>query len=101
YNGIGTYYNVLGIGSCGESDSDDEMVVAVNQPQMENGANPNQNPECDEHVEIEGEQGKKVTARIVDTCPGCDRQNLDMSPKVFQAVCGSLSKGNCKIKWNF
>lgn len=37
YHGIGTYYEVPGIGSCGESDTDDEFVVAVNRPQMKNG----------------------------------------------------------------
>lgn len=36
YHGIGTYYDA-GPGSCGQLDTDDEMVVAVNKPQMHNG----------------------------------------------------------------
>lgn len=36
--GTGTYYNVsAGYNSCGSLRSDDELVVAVNRPQMENG----------------------------------------------------------------
>lgn len=34
--GIGTYYDV-GPGSCGKTDTDDELVVAVNKAQMHNG----------------------------------------------------------------
>ncbi|KAI8086756.1 uncharacterized protein BX664DRAFT_366151 [Halteromyces radiatus] len=101
FKGIGTYYEVPGVGSCGKEDNDDELVVAVNQPQMKNGANPNQNPECEKKVIITGEQGKSTTARIVDTCPTCPRGNLDMSPKVFKTICGNLEKGKCKIKWRF
>lgn len=37
YTGEGTYYEVPGTGSCGQSDTDDESVVAVNQLQMNNG----------------------------------------------------------------
>ncbi|CAO3589785.1 unnamed protein product [Absidia cylindrospora] len=101
FRGVGTYYEVPGVGSCGKPDTDDEMVVAVNASQMKNGSNPNKNPECEKYVVIEGDQGKTVTARIVDTCPTCPPGGLDMSPKVFKAVCGGLSKGKCKIKWHF
>lgn len=37
YTGEGTYYEVPGTGSCGQSDTDDESVVAVNRSQMNNG----------------------------------------------------------------
>jgi hypothetical protein len=36
FSGVGTFYQV-GSGSCGESDADSEMVVAMNKAQMENG----------------------------------------------------------------
>lgn len=36
--GKGTYYDVAaGVGSCGELSSNDDMVVAVNHAQMNNG----------------------------------------------------------------
>lgn len=56
-------------------------------------------------------------ADIVDTCPGCNDGCLDMSTSckyinlyidiiliyhvVFEAVCGGLELGICKIKWAF
>lgn len=36
FSGSGTFYKV-GSGSCGEYDTDSELVVAVNKAQMENG----------------------------------------------------------------
>ncbi|KAI8366087.1 RlpA-like double-psi beta-barrel-protein domain-containing protein-containing protein, partial [Radiomyces spectabilis] len=99
FSGFGTYYGV-GFGSCGKKDTDDEMIVAVNQPQMHNGANPNTNPRCGKQVFIRGIHGS-ATARVEDTCPTCPSGNLDMSPTVFQKVCGDLDIGRCSIKWKF
>lgn len=85
--GTGTYYDVsAGTGSCGQLNSDDDMVVAVSHTQMKNGANPNKNPLCNKKVTIIGKTGKSVTARIVDTCPGCNSGCLDMS-----SACKNLS----------
>ncbi|KAG2222386.1 hypothetical protein INT45_006908 [Circinella minor] len=72
-SGIGTYYDT-GPGSCGQTDSNDELVVAINKPQMHNGANPNNNPHCNKYVYIAGSSGESK-ARIVDTCPGCPEGN--------------------------
>lgn len=87
FSGSGTYYEV-GSGSCGERDTDSDLVVAVNKAQMDNGnvecvpkqlaclthanpgSNPNVNPKCDKMVSITGDNGS-VTARVVDTCPAC------------------------------
>ncbi|KAI8061299.1 hypothetical protein BDF21DRAFT_321932, partial [Thamnidium elegans] len=99
FSGSGTFYEV-GSGSCGESDSDSDLVVAVNFDQMKNGANPNNNPTCQKTVFITGDMGS-TSARVVDTCPSCPKGALDMSPKVFELVCGSLAVGVCTINWNF
>ncbi|KAI9469967.1 MAG: hypothetical protein EXX96DRAFT_588221 [Benjaminiella poitrasii] len=99
FTGRGTFYEV-GIGSCGEQDTDDDLVVAVNKKQMANGANPNNNPQCDKMVSITGHKGSTL-AKIVDTCPSCSFGALDMSPKVFKKVCGSLNEGVCRIEWKF
>ncbi|KAI9277619.1 hypothetical protein BY458DRAFT_504612 [Sporodiniella umbellata] len=79
FKGKGTYYDV-GAGSCGKTDYDSEMVVAINKEQMDNGANPNSNPKCHQKVKIVGNLKHEVVARVVDTCPGCDSGSLDMSP---------------------
>ncbi|CEG83976.1 hypothetical protein RMATCC62417_17836 [Rhizopus microsporus] len=97
--GLSTYYEV-GSGSCGEYDNDSELVVALNRDQMANGPNPNTNPNCDHMVFISGDSGS-TTARIVDTCPSCPSGTLDMSPSVYERVCGSLASGVCTIRWNF
>ncbi|EPB87208.1 hypothetical protein HMPREF1544_06033 [Mucor circinelloides 1006PhL] len=99
FSGSGTYYQV-GSGSCGEHDTDSELVVAVNKAQMENGSNPNNNPKCDKMVSITGDQGT-VAARVVDTCPACANGALDMSPTTFKRVCGDLAEGVCNISWQF
>lgn len=69
YSGLGTFYEP-GSGSCGEYNVDKDLVVAVNKAQMQNGANPNNNPHCGNMVSIEGTVGKTL-ARIEDTCPSC------------------------------
>ncbi|KAL9559845.1 hypothetical protein MBANPS3_000225 [Mucor bainieri] len=99
FSGSGTYYEV-GSGSCGEHDTDSELVVAVNKAQMDNGSNPNNNPKCDKMVSITGDSGT-VTARVVDTCPACANGALDMSPTTFKRVCGDLAEGVCNISWKF
>ncbi|KAI7862547.1 hypothetical protein BDF14DRAFT_1854430 [Spinellus fusiger] len=85
FNGPGTYYTV-GPGSCGETNSDTEMVVAMNTIQMDNGPNPNSNPHCQKMVSIKGDEGV-VKARIIDTCPGCKPLGLDMSPACKMVYC--------------
>ncbi|CAO3594462.1 unnamed protein product [Absidia cylindrospora] len=64
-SGRGTFYNP-NLGSCGKTNSDSEMVVALNAPDMANGANSNNNPKCGEKIEIHYES-KSVVATIVDT----------------------------------
>ncbi|KAI9364087.1 hypothetical protein BD770DRAFT_406889 [Pilaira anomala] len=101
FSGSGTFYDVeVGSGSCGDYDSSADLVVAVNKAQMANGPNPNNNPTCQKTVYITGNMGS-TSARVVDTCPSCAKGALDMSPKVFELVCGNLAIGVCTINWNF
>lgn len=44
-------YNV-GLGSCGSTNSDSELVAAMNHGQMANGGNSNHNPSCGRRVSI-------------------------------------------------
>ncbi|KAI8992409.1 RlpA-like double-psi beta-barrel-protein domain-containing protein-containing protein [Pilobolus umbonatus] len=105
FSGIGTYYDV-GSGSCGSVDSNSQLVVALSSLVMKNvliyhvaGPNPNKNPMCNKQVKIVGLLGKTTYARVVDTCPSCDKGHLDMSPALFKKVCGDLGLGICKINW--
>ncbi|KAG0180710.1 hypothetical protein DFQ29_000109 [Apophysomyces sp. BC1021] len=69
--GVATYYDV-GPGSCGHTNKNNELVVALNKAQMNNGINPNANPRCHQKVHVQGTNGSTVL-RVVDTCPGCAR----------------------------
>jgi expansin (peptidoglycan-binding protein) len=61
-------------------------------------ANPNKDPNCQKKVTIHY-GSKKVTARVVDKCMSCGRNNIDVSPAVFKKF-GPLSKGHYQVKWN-
>lgn len=101
YAGDGTYYNP-GLGACGRTDGDNDMVVAIAwrlYDSFQTGSDPNQNPVC----------GRKVRARrigktegieviIVDRCTGCEVQDLDFSPKAF-AMLGDEAEGRIGIEW--
>ncbi|CAO0800168.1 unnamed protein product [Mucor circinelloides] len=100
YSGEGTYYDV-GLGSCGKSNSNSEMVAALNAPQMQNGANPNHNPQCGKSIRVTNPaNGKSVTVKIVDTCPPCSSGDVDLSPKAFAAI-ADMDLGRIPIKWDW
>lgn len=65
YSGDGTWFNI-GLGSCGQVNTDDELVAALNAPQMMNGANPNNNPMCGRMIKVTNPAtNKSVTVKIV------------------------------------
>lgn len=43
-----------GLGSCGITNSASDFIAAMNHVDMANGANPNNNPNCNRRVAIEG-----------------------------------------------
>jgi hypothetical protein len=92
YSGDGTFYTV-GLGSCGKTNSDSQMVAALNAPQMGN------NKYCGKTATVTGPKGE-VTVTIVDTCPECSSGDLDLSPAAFDKI-GSESAGRIKITWNW
>lgn len=92
FSGDGTYYTV-GLGSCGSTDSDSDMVAALNQPQM------GKNKYCGKSATVKGPNGS-VTVKIVDTCPECDSGSLDLSPSAFKKI-GDLSAGRIPITWSW
>ncbi|KAI8978054.1 RlpA-like double-psi beta-barrel-protein domain-containing protein-containing protein [Pilobolus umbonatus] len=100
FSGDGTYYNT-GIGSCGDTNNDNELVVALNAPQMEYSGNPNNNPLCGKRIRVTNKaNGKSVTVKIVDMCPPCSYGSVDLSPAAFQQI-ADLSTGRIKVQWDF
>lgn len=100
YSGEGTYYDV-GLGSCGQTDSNSQFVAALNAPQMKNGDNPNNNPQCGKKIKVTNPaNGKSVTVKLVDTCPPCASGDVDLSPSAFAAI-ADMDLGRIPIKWDW
>ncbi|KAI8384341.1 RlpA-like double-psi beta-barrel-protein domain-containing protein-containing protein [Radiomyces spectabilis] len=98
FSGDGTFYTV-GMGSCGTDDSNEDMVAALNAPQMGSSSNPNNNPNCGRKARVKGPKGS-VTVKIVDTCPPCKKGDLDLSPAAFAKI-ADMSEGRVSISWNW
>ncbi|KAB5589544.1 putative effector protein [Ceratobasidium theobromae] len=89
HNGWATYYNPsAGVGACGWSDSDSELVAAIGTSlyqQMMVDRNPNHCKACGKSAKVTW-RGKSVTVKIVDRCPGCGYNDIDLSPAAFRRL---------------
>ncbi|KJX97088.1 putative non-catalytic module family expansin protein [Zymoseptoria brevis] len=102
HNGVATYYLQGGVaGSCGEYHGDNDLIVAIAQ---------SGNALCGQTVTITnsgGGQGNNgvgttITAKVVDTCPGCDADHLDLSVGAFKGLTGGAldPPGKFNIQWH-
>lgn len=100
YMGEATHYQP-GLGSCGTKNDASEMVVAVSHSKYDakaNGQNPNDNPYCGKKLKV-SYQGKSIEVKVVDRCPGCGENDLDLSPTAFKKL-APLGKGRLnELKW--
>ncbi|RKO92863.1 RlpA-like double-psi beta-barrel-protein domain-containing protein-containing protein, partial [Blyttiomyces helicus] len=87
-----TYYTP-GLGACGQTNSESDYIVAMNQAQYDGT--------CGNQVCITYNGGSGVTATVMDECPGCSFGDLDVSPVIFNALCGSLDAGRVTISWTW
>lgn len=86
YTGDLTYYDP-GMGSCGYQSGPGDHIVALSREIMQNGANPNANPRCGSKIGIWNPQThKKYEATVVDTCVGCKKMDIDVSPALFKLI---------------
>ncbi|KAB5587355.1 Rare lipoprotein A-like double-psi beta-barrel protein [Ceratobasidium theobromae] len=88
-----TYWNVsdnpsVGTGACGWYNKDSELVAAIGtsvyQEMMVDG-NPNHAKACGKMAKVTW-KGKSVTVKVVDRCPGCGYNDIDLSPAAFQKL---------------
>ncbi|RIA81250.1 hypothetical protein C1645_700985, partial [Glomus cerebriforme] len=86
-----------GIGACGELNTADEFVGAMNVQQFGVYANPNNAPICNMCVKITGPKGT-VKIKIVDKCPTCEFGDIDLSPVAFKVI-GDEFQGRIPISW--
>ncbi|GAA5952019.1 hypothetical protein JCM8115_005306 [Rhodotorula mucilaginosa] len=96
YSGRATFYTQGGVaGSCGSVAIDGDYVVALSYSQVDGGAH------CGRTVSITNtDNGRSITARVADTCPGCGYGSLDLSTGAFGAI-GSYDQGVLPISWSF
>ncbi|CEP08967.1 hypothetical protein [Parasitella parasitica] len=94
-SGDATYYSV-GLGSCGDTNSDSELVAALSEDLMGTGADGSY---CGKSITLKSKSGKSVTVKVVDSCPGCGKGDVDLSPTAFKKL-GSLDTGVIPITWS-
>ncbi|KAL0945410.1 hypothetical protein HGRIS_000902 [Hohenbuehelia grisea] len=91
-SGDATWYNT-GLGACGGRNKDSDRIVALSPRQFKNRQN------CRKHIKVHY-RGKTVDATVVDLCPGCAGDSIDLSPAAFKAL-APLDDGRIKVTWNF
>ncbi|KAK6336012.1 hypothetical protein TWF730_003384 [Orbilia blumenaviensis] len=103
YSGKATYYDA-GLGSCGETHSNSDMICALSKVTMAltAGPNPNLNPKCGTKIRVMSASNPTgVIVTIVDTCPGCSgAYDLDLTPAVFDQL-GNQLDGVIDISWDY
>lgn len=94
-SGIITYYDATGAGHCSFPASPGNLdVVALTQANLyENGRN------CGACIEVEGPRGR-VVVRVVDSCPDCGPDHLDLSQQAFAKVANPID-GRVSIRWRY
>ncbi|CAO3589681.1 unnamed protein product [Absidia cylindrospora] len=92
FSGDATYYTV-GLGSCGKTSTDRQLVAALSSDLMSKGKY------CGKKIKIKTPTGT-VTATVVDTCPGCAKNSVDLSITAFKKI-GKVAAGRISINWSF
>ncbi|KAJ2743605.1 hypothetical protein GGI20_003611 [Coemansia sp. BCRC 34301] len=98
FTGDGTYFSP-GLGSCGRTNSDTDLIAAIPAPQYGTNANPNNAEVCGKCALVKGPKGQ-VKVTITDRCPVCKAGDLDLSPSAFEKI-GDFAAGRIPISWSF
>jgi hypothetical protein len=82
-----------GLGACGWTNKDSDFVVALNSAQYGSGQH------CGQRIRIHA-NGKSAVAMVVDECPGCSPDGLDLSKGLFSHF-APLDEGIISGSWVF
>jgi expansin (peptidoglycan-binding protein) len=88
-----TYYNT-GLGACEETNKDTDFVAAVSATVF------NHKAACNKNIRV-SYKGSTVDVRIVDYCPGCAANDIDLTPAAFVKLTGNLGLGRVKGSWDW
>jgi len=92
HSGRGTWFDV-GLGACGQWNVNSDFIVAISHDRWANGGN------CEQYVRVTA-NGVTSYGQTRDECMGCNEDDLDMSPSLFQTF-ADLSVGVVEVEWNF
>ncbi|PIA89365.1 hypothetical protein CB0940_07412 [Cercospora beticola] len=106
HNGVATFFYQNGnAGSCGEYHKDSDYIVAISDKSPFT-----YNAHCGQTVTIKNTGGgdnnygvgKTISAKVVDTCPTCNKDHLDLSTGAFKALTGGQldPPGQFNIQWH-
>jgi expansin len=91
--GIATFYDATGAGNCSFDATPDDLDVAAFDAKSYAGS-----AACGACVKVKGPDGE-VTVRIVDSCPGCDANHLDLSESAFAKI-AAPSRGRVPVSFS-
>lgn len=91
--GIATYYAATGAGACSYEASSDLDVVALGDGSYDDASM------CGACVEVVGPKGA-VVVRVVDRCPECADEHLDLSQQAFEKI-ADRAQGRVEIEYSF
>ncbi|EIW62720.1 riboflavin-aldehyde forming enzyme [Trametes versicolor FP-101664 SS1] len=82
-----------GLGSCGVTRQDSDLVVSLSPTDYAGGAN------CGRAINVHF-QGKTVKTVVFNECFSCSGDGIDLSRAAFQQL-ASLSVGQISVTWEF
>lgn len=91
--GIATFYDATGAGNCSFDATPNDLDIAAFDAQSYAGSTA-----CGACVKVKGPSGE-VTVRIVDSCPGCDPNHLDLSESAFAKI-AEPSRGRVPVTFS-
>jgi hypothetical protein len=103
--GRGTVYTQQGgTGSCGQKHTDGELFAALSYKLM---GDKSPSPLCGHKIKVtnvgsnSGSKGKgtTLTVPVVDTCPGCDTNDVDFSVGAWKKLTNDSPFGTIVIDW--
>lgn len=100
---ITIYDNVGGFGACGTQLYDTDMVVALaaatwGQSTYDVMTGEATNPWCGQKITVEY-KGNQIEATIMDLCPGCAGQDIDLSLAAWKKLTGLDEKTRLQADW--
>ncbi|KAL3962360.1 hypothetical protein ACCO45_003883 [Purpureocillium lilacinum] len=77
-----------------ETNTDNDAIVAVSSAIYDK-----QSP-CGRNIRVQYKD-KSVTVRVVDRCPSCAENDLDLSASAFQSLTGDKGLGRVQGTWDW